>query len=246
LPAGAPSRSAYSFLHTRVLDLADDVRQWRFTEIKPVVNDLTTSSTGRSGADALRRLRIVPMSFPFFTTKDESSSEMELAAVEPLGIWFSAATLTGADEDDSGGSANFARTVLLRPDGSAPEKDHPAFKNDDAFTCAGCHMRRVSTEIDPATGRLAAIPHMKMRHIGRGDGAGSNGPCNALMRYRRSAEDVALSDFLLVSANGYALAGLDGAASHPPAAVAAAGPGGGLDAYRCFADNADPAAESAP
>jgi len=205
-----------------------------------------------------RALRIVPMAFPHFYLKNETTGEVALAEdVDPVMLWFSG---TNTDENQNEGSPGAVR-LLLNSDGTPyvpvqnflstgmtiapdipfdPQWQNPAFRHEELFTCAQCHTRQVSNTIDGETGKLKKIAFMNFRHIGYGDG--NNRRCDAAMGATRVNFRASLSPFLLDAANGWEINGLakNPGRAHPPKNDAAFERNnterdtGSLDNFRCL------------
>jgi hypothetical protein len=152
--------------------------------------------------DANRRLRIVGMEFPTFYAEPGKKGDITAATDIPaVKIWFS------GSRSDKGENMSNSRTIQLLFDKVTKQpltdKSHPAFRNDEAWTCASCHGRRDTGVIDPVLEKLPPAPSMQFRHIGYGDGGNSDGSCNPRWGLPRANLQPSLSTYLMSIANAF-------------------------------------------
>jgi hypothetical protein len=209
-----------------------------------------------------RRLRIVPMKFVPSEVVDDTSNRIKPRPDLAYSVFFSG-TVTDCAQLDPTDPIQRGETLLnnpdapsdincrllIKPDGQRVRPDHPAFAREEAYSCAGCHMRREGLNLNPSTHKLDTLASMNKAHISHGDGG--NGVCNSFLMHPRSENQISLSSYFLDFANGHAMNGYSPVAVNPMPPVTGvfdAGTnlqssfefGASIDFFRCFSRDIDP------
>ena len=120
------------------------------------ISDIFGNVAGQT--NTMKTLRIVPMRFQKFTWDDTKKTIVPKAESFDLIKWF--------DTDKS--KKDFR--LVENDKGELLPNTHPAYANEAAFTCAGCHVRQTLERKGWATASedLTFASHMAFRHIAYG------------------------------------------------------------------------------
>ena len=120
------------------------------------ISDIFGNPAGQT--NTTKTLRIVPMRFQKFTWDSTKKTIVAKAESFDLIKWF----------DTDKGKKDFR--LVENEKGETLESTHPAYANEAAFTCAGCHVRQTLDRKGWATGgeNLTFASHMAFRHIAYG------------------------------------------------------------------------------